>query len=790
MILFQTGFDGFIQQDQKMEDKEKIENTVKIPRKSFVKIENVSYSHEYHKIVLKSLKQLAEDGDITRGSLKCSHFRSDANEMFHIADEHIQFHEKSAFTDSTNTEDDIGTSEILQIEGDPLELKEKILMESEYFKYKPSMLKQYLPGNKHFISCQDPTLPEGFKVFELPRKENNRKDKEYLTPDKFFVLRSKTACLEYAKFLEKCKGNNRVQVNTNKKQDSKQMNSKSNKTKIYDYFDSIERGASTKKSNDIQIKSTKRNMHDYFKPNNQSETTNSDHPESENESSVDEYSEVDDSFDDEDYVVPGQQLSDDESSNSSEPERSILVENSEAENDHKNVSSKSLAENNFINASQKYESSLIDDESSMDDWSEEETVGDDRGKLDIGTNIHYMVSETYNQYDNGSVSRCPKCPKEYESTIPSWRINNLKRHFLSTHTNLRFKCTKCSKTFRTSTCLKTHTQIVHEGKTHPCPMCGKRFRGSSHVKRHISSVHDHMTYKCTECDKKFTSKGSLKVHMEAAHEKIRYMCSHCDKHYFDKENLKAHIKVKHEGLRFKCNQCDKEYSRRVELNRHIECHHKGGGFNCEICNKKFSRKDQVRIHIKEFHEKIRYPCNQCEKDFGRKRSLKEHVRFVHEKNERFKCPYCAKNHLNRTSLDYHIKAKHNMKAKKIWLNLMSDDIDRKFKCNDCDKTYATKFLLIDHVRAAHEGKGYKCKKCLKIFTRLDQLETHMKAVHEGVKFECKICGKKFSQNSGLYTHMKIHDGRKFPCPHCDHQATQKGNLKLHIIRSHAEKLPD
>ena len=112
-----------------------------------------------------------------------------------------------------------------------------------------------------------------------------------------------------------------------------------------------------------------------------------------------------------------------------------------------------------------------------------------------------------------------------------------------------------------------------------------------------------------------------------------------------------------------------------------------------------------------------------------------------------------------------------MKAKKIWLNLMSDDIDRKFKCNDFYKTYATKFLLIDHVRAAHEGKGYKCKKCLKIFTRLDQLETHMKAVHEGVKFECKICGKKFSQNSGLYTHMKIHDGRKFPCPHCDHQAT-------------------
>ena len=74
--------------------------------------------------------------------------------------------------------------------------------------------------------------------------------------------------------------------------------------------------------------------------------------------------------------MPGQQLSDDESSNSSEPERSILVENSEAENDPKNVSSKSLAEDNFMNASQKFESSSIDDESSMDDWSEEETVGD------------------------------------------------------------------------------------------------------------------------------------------------------------------------------------------------------------------------------------------------------------------------------------------------------------------------------------------------------------------------------------------------------------------------------
>merc|ERR1719282_930528 len=79
----------------------------------------------------------------------------------------------------------------------------KLLKKSPYFKSRTQSCKRYVQTEKSFMTIEDPSLPEGFRVFEQMRSTGRHIDREFVTPDGFFVLRSKVACTEYAKLMEK-----------------------------------------------------------------------------------------------------------------------------------------------------------------------------------------------------------------------------------------------------------------------------------------------------------------------------------------------------------------------------------------------------------------------------------------------------------------------------------------------------------------------------------------------------------------------------------------------------------
>ena len=88
---------------------------------------------------------------------------------------------------------------MVDISADPQVFRmQKLMMDSEYFNTRKGMVKPYIPSDKTFMTIEDPSLPEGFKVFTQMRPSGKHIDKEFLTPDGFFILRSKVACAEYA----------------------------------------------------------------------------------------------------------------------------------------------------------------------------------------------------------------------------------------------------------------------------------------------------------------------------------------------------------------------------------------------------------------------------------------------------------------------------------------------------------------------------------------------------------------------------------------------------------------
>ena len=76
----------------------------------------------------------------------------------------------------------------------------ELLQKSSYFQDKPSIIKPFEPSFKNF-DILDPRLPSGFLVWEQHRPGGKHKDREFLSPDGFFVLRSKLAVAEYTKMI-------------------------------------------------------------------------------------------------------------------------------------------------------------------------------------------------------------------------------------------------------------------------------------------------------------------------------------------------------------------------------------------------------------------------------------------------------------------------------------------------------------------------------------------------------------------------------------------------------------
>ena len=83
----------------------------------------------------------------------------------------------------------------------PRETILKLLKNSEYFRSKPTIFRAFEPSFKNF-DIIDSSLPRGFLVWEQVRASGGRHtDREFLSPDGQFVLRSRVAAAEYSRMI-------------------------------------------------------------------------------------------------------------------------------------------------------------------------------------------------------------------------------------------------------------------------------------------------------------------------------------------------------------------------------------------------------------------------------------------------------------------------------------------------------------------------------------------------------------------------------------------------------------
>ncbi|XP_052773081.1 zinc finger protein 271-like [Mya arenaria] len=204
--------------------------------------------------------------------------------------------------------------------------------------------------------------------------------------------------------------------------------------------------------------------------------------------------------------------------------------------------------------------------------------------------------------------QCVLCGKLFAS------LTSYNRHRWK-HLGRRFYCTKCPKSFTSSSAMKCHDIIIHEGlKPWECSICGLKFGRKTHLQRHEFVHTGRRDYMCEHCGKGFSSNQNVRTHINQIHEKRTplFPCDVCKKQYKSKNTLKQHLKIHNNQRDFKCKLCSRAFIQKISYQDHMKGHEKGESLRkracfvkptefCHLCKKAFANKTGLRRHIRK-HE--------------------------------------------------------------------------------------------------------------------------------------------------------------------------------------------
>ena len=411
----------------------------------------------------------------------------------------------------------------------------KLLKKSPYFKSRRQSCKRYVQTEKSFMTIEDPSLPEGFRVFEQMRSTGRHIDREFVTPDGFFVLRSKVACTEYAKLMEQAEeeeeGNdsdsaeviesdededNVVEVTSPaKRPSSDSLGNPAKKQKSYDFGPASFKSKLQKKLNETKekhmdvIKCLPRGTKIRFAPGSVKSNSGPE-PVIKTSRGV-----TITPIPDVERVSTPTSLSS-RSSNLKCCGRTFISEagfQKHKEREH----GRSKVNNVAKNVPKGVKITPVDGSQKSDNVPK-------RGSAKVAqTKVH----------------KCSHCENEFSSKGALYQHNREK------HTTV--KCGDCKENFPTRLSMLEHTKAEH---INPCKICKNVFRLKSKLQEHEDKIHSNT---CSICSENFNFKAELKTHFSEKHE---VKCNFCTEVLSSKAKLDEHYTNVHKN----CAECEDEFS--------------------------------------------------------------------------------------------------------------------------------------------------------------------------------------------------------------------------------------
>jgi KRAB domain-containing zinc finger protein len=284
------------------------------------------------------------------------------------------------------------------------------------------------------------------------------------------------------------------------------------------------------------------------------------------------------------------------------------------------------------------------------------------------------------------------------------------------------------------------------------------------VKTESDTVHS-----CNKCGGNYTTSQLLKEHIQTNHLASKgFSCSQCGKTFKHVGSWKNHQKTHRVN---QCSYCPRQFKTLYTLKDHINSHTRAVVFKCDYCSKELLHKSSLIIHIRgHLGTKKKCMCELCGLSFNDATNMAIHIRTVHEKLRPFACHLCSKTFAAKKHLVVHIR-KHTG--------------DKPFQCEKCSKCFYTKSDSKNHSCGLEMGT-YKCKVCYKVFSGRGNFTKHVRRSHSGYKpFKCSVCDKDFTCKYSMKRHEMSHLGVKpYSCGYCSYNFSQKSMLKRHISRIH------
>ncbi|PSN46473.1 hypothetical protein C0J52_06875 [Blattella germanica] len=270
---------------------------------------------------------------------------------------------------------------------------------------------------------------------------------------------------------------------------------------------------------------------------------------------------------------------------------------------------------------------------------------------------------------------------------------SLDEHLQKHQGRFRHKCQLCEKGFMCKNTLLAHMRTHTGERPFVCHHCGKRFSFSSNLLAHIRVCGGDTPFNCNQCDKKFALEKQLKAHILSKHEgQYRFKCTICGKGFTKDSDRKVHIRSHSKEKPHKCEVCGKCFSSLGNLNQHAKQHGGERPFKCSICGQGFLRRGSLTGHM-NIHAGVKpYSCDQCSKTFSAKRNLHAHRKWHSGTIKRYTCTICGKsfNH----GLQVHMRTHSGIKP---------------YSCSDCGVSFTVRSSLNKHIKSKHQ-KSVKFEK--------------------------------------------------------------------------------